>query len=316
MRPDTARFATTNSSKAFTLIELLVVIAIIALLIGILLPSLVAAREAAKNILCMSRERQVVTALLEYANDYKEKMPPSLFGYKPDNSDNQSDQWYNVDRIGLYLPQMNDSDSNAELTSVGGGVLACPSHPSGGRSYAMNFWAQSATSWSPPATTGRTFKPGYGPKGPDKPVMGEGFDIAVDFSSKVILISEAWGLWGMDKARDPGEYSFFANASVGDAGLPGERFGGKNGPPNNIWYGNWQSIRPEEFGTGRLKSFLPYYRHDRRDAQMALEGAVNMGLMDGHVERFNVDDLVDLSTGKSRYAALWSPIDQKIERDR
>lgn len=61
--------------RAFTLIELLVVIAIIALLVGILLPAMGSARQAAKNVACLSRLQQLGVALSQYLNDSKDCLP-------------------------------------------------------------------------------------------------------------------------------------------------------------------------------------------------------------------------------------------------
>ena len=64
-----------RSRHGFTLIELLVVISIIALLISILLPTLSAARRAAKNSQCASNLRQLGIATVAYAGEFKDYLP-------------------------------------------------------------------------------------------------------------------------------------------------------------------------------------------------------------------------------------------------
>ncbi|MBN1362743.1 MAG: type II secretion system protein [Sedimentisphaerales bacterium] len=61
-------------TKAFTLIELLVVIAIIAVLMGVLLPSLRAAKEHGQRAVCLNNLRQLTTAWIMYADDNDGKL--------------------------------------------------------------------------------------------------------------------------------------------------------------------------------------------------------------------------------------------------
>ena len=61
--------------RGFTLIELLVVIAIIAILAAILFPVFAKAREKARQSACLSNVKQLALAVLQYTQDYDEKMP-------------------------------------------------------------------------------------------------------------------------------------------------------------------------------------------------------------------------------------------------
>jgi len=65
----TPRHRQIPAAKGFTLVELLVVIGIIALLIGIILPSMQKARLRAQQVVCESNLRQLYVYMLDYCNN-------------------------------------------------------------------------------------------------------------------------------------------------------------------------------------------------------------------------------------------------------
>ena len=64
----------TNHKTGFTLIELLVVISIIGMLMGLLLPAVNAARQAAARMQCQNNQRQIALAIVNYEGA-KREMP-------------------------------------------------------------------------------------------------------------------------------------------------------------------------------------------------------------------------------------------------
>lgn len=132
--------------KAFTLIELLVVIAIIAILAAILFPVFAQAKEAAKKTQCVSNQKQLGLAFLQYATDFDDVFPNPGGGTSLASGGNPATGWIQPNGNGIwpYVKSRNLQSSSGNMYSCpnaqnyGGSVAGAMPYDDKARSFIMN----------------------------------------------------------------------------------------------------------------------------------------------------------------------------------
>ncbi len=126
-----------KTHPGFTIVELLVVIAIIGILIGLLLPAVQNAREAARRVQCMNHIKQISLACQNYHSAFK-KLPPSAIVDLSVTSTGNNGSWGVHGRILPFLEQGNVYekvdlslawDDQLVIDGLKIETYACPSDP-------------------------------------------------------------------------------------------------------------------------------------------------------------------------------------------
>ncbi len=297
-----------HAHRGFTLIELLVVISIIALLVGILLPALAAARESARGLLCQTHLKNLSTAHVAYGADGKGFWPgwaivsnPTVLGtgswvpYADLRSPNPgTEEDLTLGALWPYTPDLE--------------VFKGPSDPfahlSSGLSYSI-----SSHIYNPPTRAVNIATSAAGADWPANPATRPEFlvepAVAVTVKGKQIRYPNS------DKFVSPSSLIFL----VDEGGPAVDLFPGQPAVAIGVNDGLFQNIYSPEPGGNSNFGFTDKTKWYHR-------GAASFGFADGHGELRQKDDpevisfklTQKTSTGRFfPYGRLWDPAGEAPE---
>lgn len=272
-----------RARRAFTLIELLVVIAVIAILIGILLPSLGAARETARQTVCASNIRQLIVGASAYAAGERGYYSSGPF----------------ENRVGMSWGPMHERSWVANYIQAGivvPGKFLCPSSPgrvseawqdtSGiykytdeeiERYYAEGYNTNYCQSWFMAYTDMRRAAPSAGAGGPDNvanvvgPLKEEHTSVRTS-PDRVPLFADGNAQISASVVIDGEKYTCAKNQTDGPSGLARSPRGA------NVWgRQDW-----ENWGPAHGKSNVVAKTSDSGHSAFY----TNIGFADAHVSSF------------------------------
>jgi len=209
--------------RGFTLIELLVVIAIIAILAAILFPVFARARENARRASCQSNLKQIGLGIMQYTQDYDEKLPPARNTVQGTNV-----VWHWMVQPYVKSIQLFKCPSNTDNNNLGNTPAAALGIPAIPRSYVANGSGGGTPVVPAPATLRPMNQEGTG-------ISGAALS-AVETPATTLLVGET---------RDNDDQKFYDATSQVSTGAGNSRL------TNHLGMSNWL------FADGHVKALKP-----------------------------------------------------------